>query len=1328
MAPWNRNRPGKASEKDLKRKANAQDIENGAAKLPAISAEDDTADDIQGSSGENGRTRASVVSMSAVDDSTTIPQSSTLLEIPCSPGPSRNKRFSLMRFGHASDSQLSKTAKEHADGLSIPGPFTTPSIIATAPTLDSTTSSRRRSTLLFSRRNKEGNTKTLSATDINQGNGNGEFRGTLNDTASSSMLGLYSPPPPYGDRSASSLALPVNRASESDASSGEQGVFATTTTTHTVLTTTTFFKLPRRKKNKGPLFPLPPKPASASASLGGTPRISTAEPGAEFPGRHYFEDQPRNSNDAESPRRPRIPGLGSTNRSNSRASHGSPRASSQLPRGSGLELRGRSSTMNSASRRGFIDEDWVVPAPHLPQSTRTSTSTAGRPSLAGFLNLSRMRHSSEPLGRNPHGTPATTASMDSKMESSSPPVIIPERQEGDTAAKYLSRLEEVVHRSALVAIASKTNDEFMKSILRSFMRRFSFFEDPLDMAVRKLLMHINLPRETQQIDRTLQAFADRYHECNPGVFPTTDHAYFCAFSIVILHTDAFNKNNKHKMQRADYVKNAKEESGVSLEVMECFYDNIIYTPFIHLEDDVKIPKQQAPGQKTPKKTLKAPTTPLKKQSSGPIDPYMLILDGSLDSLRPDLGEILSIEDPFNCTGTVSKINVAELNRTFLKYGVLQVLSSRSRPGAFLTAATTSNPAEAQVGVVDMRVTKVGTLWRKDPKKKKTRSPWQEWGAVLTPSQLYLFRNTSWTKSLVHQYEVHTKLFKSGSAVVFKPPLEQFAPDFALSMDEVVALVDSEYKKHKHSFFFTRSTSFQEVFLADTESELNDWVARINFAATYRTAGVRMRAVIGSESQVQSQRSIEIGPPSSEMVDQEAMTASTRFRNDAELTRQVMEARTQIIEAKLKDAVERREALEKSIQALLRLARQVSVLTPIQTKTRQSIIEGTIRLAANTRWSRIDYWRTLCHHDILKADLDLDNAVEEDTTAVSNNDSMTQSNKEEKGRLGFSKLGSRLGAGAGSNAGVNGLRQRPSNQLSGRQMFSMDDIFRSPSRTRQPQHRSKGSWELPPLAFDRGRSLSSGRISKRSSRRSSEIATDPNMIEQSDSKPGSSNRRDIQHADDDHEALVAAGIVSADTSTVDTTVKTQAEEEEKAKVPELEEQGTITKARHSYQAKLPKVHIPTPLRSKKHRDSVNSSTVSDDSVSVDGPEGLARGPGKFTVHGKKASVVTFGSTWSELSPEERMRSRRPDHGDETSPTNETVVGTSAEVKENVWPSRPSSSHSTVRDDSKEFVTPTEEYFSADDSAPSTKASRDENIQAHDQKTSTSTGAGVGSEVS
>lgn len=50
------------------------------------------------------------------------------------------------------------------------------------------------------------------------------------------------------------------------------------------------------------------------------------------------------------------------------------------------------------------------------------------------------------------------------------------------------------------------------------MTRFDFSRQPLDVALRSLLMHVSLPRETQQIDRIIEAFAQRYEDCEPGLF------------------------------------------------------------------------------------------------------------------------------------------------------------------------------------------------------------------------------------------------------------------------------------------------------------------------------------------------------------------------------------------------------------------------------------------------------------------------------------------------------------------------------------------------------------------------------------------------------------------------------------------------------------------------------------------------------------------------------------------------------------------------------------------------------------------------------------------
>ncbi len=57
------------------------------------------------------------------------------------------------------------------------------------------------------------------------------------------------------------------------------------------------------------------------------------------------------------------------------------------------------------------------------------------------------------------------------------------------------------------------------------MAHFDFTHNALDVALRRLLMHMSLPRETQQIDRVIEAFAVRYEECEPGLFTSKGETF-----------------------------------------------------------------------------------------------------------------------------------------------------------------------------------------------------------------------------------------------------------------------------------------------------------------------------------------------------------------------------------------------------------------------------------------------------------------------------------------------------------------------------------------------------------------------------------------------------------------------------------------------------------------------------------------------------------------------------------------------------------------------------------------------------------------------------------
>ncbi|KKY29653.1 putative protein transporter sec73 [Diaporthe ampelina] len=557
-------------------------------------------------------------------------------------------------------------------------------------------------------------------------------------------------------------------------------------------------------------------------------------------------------------------------------------------------------------------------------------------------------------GTGTPATPGSNTSKDNSLNIQRESVVLPERREDENPGRYLERLEEVASRSVIAAAISKSSDAFSLAVLRSYMRRFGFFGDPMDMAIRKLLMSAELPKETQHIDRFLQAFANRYHECNPGIYANPDQAYFIAFSILILHTDVFNKNNKHKMQKPDYIKNTKGE-GIFDEVLEVFYDNITYTPFIHVEDDLDMNGDRMTSHKVSRKksilpNANAPDAANKRATKEPIDPYTIILDNRLEILRPNLKDVMHLDDHFSYLGTAQSLNLKELQRTFFRTGILQIVSARSRPDAFMTEKTATNPQEAQPGVVDIKVTKVGLLWRKDVKKKKTRSPWQEWGAILTGAQLYFFRNTAWVKNLMHQYEAHVKQGHDGMPIIFKPPLETFKPDALMSTDGAVSLLDSTYKKHKHAFVYVRQGGLEEVLLADNEDEMNDWLAKLNYAAAFKTNGVRMRGVLGSNYDGQGRR------------------AFRRLDTDT-MAHDILFARREIIFHKVAEANEKLQHEEKKLEQALRNARHLQLLAPVQPKTRDQMLMAAGRMAALLKWTRVEICKIKCHRDILLMDLE-----------------------------------------------------------------------------------------------------------------------------------------------------------------------------------------------------------------------------------------------------------------------------------------------------------------------------------------------------------------------
>ena len=718
------------------------------------------------------------------------------------------------------------------------------------------------------------------------------------------------------------------------------------------------------------------------------------------------------------------------------------------------------------------------------------------------------------------------------------------------------------------------------------------------------------------------------------------------------------------MQKHDYTKNARGQ-GVADEILECFYDNISYTPFIHVEDDIDINGERIVARKARKNIFTKPSTDsLGKPSREPVDPYTLILDNRLDSLRPSLKDVMILDDHYTYIGTASSLNVANLNKAFFKSGILQIVSSRSRPEAFMSPETMANPAEAHPGVVDIKITKVGILWRKDMKKKKARSPWQEWGAILTGAQLYFFRNTTWIKSLMHQHDSHHKHGPPGSPVIFKPPLEQFKPDVLMSTEDAVALLDTNYKKHKHALVFVRHGGFEETFLADSEAEMNDWLAKLNYASAFRTAGVRMRGLIGGSSDSQrarAMRRLNSGNSGHSVHTTHSEASIQNSKADAELAHQIQAARRQIIAQKIMEADAKLNEASKQLEIQLRNARHLQILAPIQIKTREQIVLAAGGMAAKIQWMRMEYWRTRCHRDILAMDLEED--IKSSNDRRSGIESVIGSSPSAPSPVGHgsTKFDSTESHQTTPRTKLQAESAvRPATQPLPVKPFSMDDVFESirPSPLGS-NHKPKGSWELPPLSFQPANSSANcepsvataqptrhSLVPRPSSRSVTDTAKapDPSDIATNLVTPTQSM------GENEQEVLQEAGFVEPESPSTAKAKRPNTSDgdtiRENSKPSEIDYGEGKSRVRRSLHRTLRDSHPPSH-RSKKGKDSAGSVVLAEDNNSLTESEGLARGTGSFTVHGKKASVITFGgSELQNMSPEERLRLRKQMQNDES----------------------------------------------------------------------------------
>ncbi|KAG0259683.1 hypothetical protein BG011_002452, partial [Mortierella polycephala] len=105
-----------------------------------------------------------------------------------------------------------------------------------------------------------------------------------------------------------------------------------------------------------------------------------------------------------------------------------------------------------------------------------------------------------------------------------------------------------------------TPKSFNRLVLGQYMNHFDFSGKRLDIAFRALCQKLVLKGETQEVDRILEAFADRYVRCNPrtllgGADQAKDVVHAITYSVLLLNTDLHVVQQSSKMSRSAFVKN-----------------------------------------------------------------------------------------------------------------------------------------------------------------------------------------------------------------------------------------------------------------------------------------------------------------------------------------------------------------------------------------------------------------------------------------------------------------------------------------------------------------------------------------------------------------------------------------------------------------------------------------------------------------------------------------------------------------------------------------------------------------------------------------------------
>ncbi|XP_031806682.1 PH and SEC7 domain-containing protein 3 isoform X4 [Sarcophilus harrisii] len=148
----------------------------------------------------------------------------------------------------------------------------------------------------------------------------------------------------------------------------------------------------------------------------------------------------------------------------------------------------------------------------------------------------------------------------------------------EAARRLAKRLYHLDHfKRSDVAKHLGKNNEFSKLVAEEYLKFFDFTGMTLDQSLRCFFKAFSLMGETQERERVLVHFSNRYFHCNPDTIFSSDGVHCLTCAIMLLNTDLHGHNIGKKMTCQEFITNLQgvnEGCDFPRDLLKALYNSI----------------------------------------------------------------------------------------------------------------------------------------------------------------------------------------------------------------------------------------------------------------------------------------------------------------------------------------------------------------------------------------------------------------------------------------------------------------------------------------------------------------------------------------------------------------------------------------------------------------------------------------------------------------------------------------------------------------------------------------------------------------------------------